>query len=180
VIEERSVGPSLGQDSIDAGFKASWIGTLLVVLFMAIYYQGSGLIAVVALLLHLVLLFAGMKGWGATLTMPGIAGIVLTIGAAVDTNVLILERIREEMRHGKSIRTSIELGYKNAFRTVLDAHVTMLISAAFLFQFGTGPIKGFAISLALGLVANLFTAVFFTRLVYDMITHRRTLTRLSI
>ena len=180
VIEERSVGPSLGQDSIDAGFKASWVGTLLVVLFMAIYYQGSGLIAVVALLLNIVLLFAGLKGWGATLTMPGIAGIVLTIGAAVDTNVLILERIREEMRHGKSIRSSIELGYKNAFRTVLDAHVTMLISAAFLFQFGTGPIKGFAITLALGLVANLFTAVFFTRLVYDMITHRRTLTRLSI
>jgi protein-export membrane protein SecD len=179
-IEERSVGPSLGQDSIDAGFKAAWVGTLLVVLFMLIYYQGSGVIAVGALLLNLILLFAGLKGWGATLTMPGIAGIVLTIGAAVDTNVLILERIREEMRHGKSIRSAIELGYKNAFRTVLDAHVTMLISAAFLFQFGTGPIKGFAITLALGLVANLFTAVFFTRLVYDMITHRRTLTRLSI
>jgi len=180
VIEERSVGPSLGQDSIDAGFKAAWVGTLLVVLFMLIYYQGSGVIAVGALLLNLILLFAGLKGWGATLTMPGIAGIVLTIGAAVDTNVLILERIREEMRHGKSIRSAIELGYKNAFRTVLDAHVTMLISAAFLFQFGTGPIKGFAITLALGLVANLFTAVFFTRLIYDMITHRRTLTRLSI
>ncbi len=180
IIEERSVGPSLGQDSIDAGFKAAWIGTLLVVLFMAIYYQGSGLIAVGALLLNLVLLFAGMAGFKSTLTMPGIAGIVLTVGMAVDTNVLILERIREEMRHGKSIRSSIELGYKNAFRTILDAHVTTLLSAAFLFQFGTGPIKGFAVTLALGLIANLFTAVFFTRLIYDLITHRRTLNRLSI
>ena len=180
IIEERSVGPSLGQDSIDAGFKASWIGTLLVIIFMVIYYQGSGLIAVGALLFNLVLLFAGMAGFKSTLTMPGIAGIVLTVGMAVDTNVLILERIREEMRHGKSIRAAIELGYKNAFRTILDAHVTVLLSSAFLFQFGTGPIKGFAVTLALGLIANLFTAVFFTRLVYDVITHRRTLTRLSI
>ena len=180
IIEERSVGPTLGQDSIDAGFKAATIGTLLVIAFMVIYYQGSGLIAVVALLLNLILLFAGMAGLGSTLTMPGIAGIVLTVGMAVDTNVLVFERIREEMRHGKSIRSSIELGYKNAFRTILDAHVTTLISALFLFQFGTGPIKGFAVTLALGLIANLFTAVFFTRLIYDFITHRRSLTRLSI
>ncbi len=180
IIEERSVGPSLGQDSIDAGFKAAWIGTLLVVAFMVIYYQGSGLIAVAALMLNFILLFAGMAGLRSTLTMPGIAGIVLTVGMAVDTNVLIFERIREEMRHGKSIRSSIELGYKNAFRTILDAHVTTLLSALFLFQFGTGPIKGFAITLALGLIANLFTAVFFTRMIYDIITHRRTLTRLSI
>jgi SecD/SecF fusion protein len=180
IVEERSVGPSLGQDSIDAGFKAAWIGTLLVVAFMLIYYQGSGLIAVAALLLNFILLFAGMAGLRSTLTMPGIAGIVLTVGMAVDTNVLIFERIREEMRHGKSIRASIELGYKNAFRTILDAHVTTLLSALFLFQFGTGPIKGFAVTLALGLIANLFTAVFFTRMIYDIITHRRTLNRLSI
>ena len=147
---------------------------------MVVYYQGSGLIAVGALLFNLVLLFAGMAGFKSTLTMPGIAGIVLTVGMAVDTNVLILERIREEMRHGKSIRASIELGYKDAFRTILDAHVTTLLSAAFLFQFGTGPIKGFAVTLALGLIANLFTAVFFTRMIYDIITHRRTLNRLSI
>jgi protein-export membrane protein SecD len=180
IVEERSVGPTLGQDSIDAGFKAAWIGTLLVVAFMVIYYQGSGLIAVAALVLNFILLFAGMAGLKSTLTMPGIAGIVLTVGMAVDTNVLIFERIREEMRHGKSIRAAIELGYKNAFRTILDAHVTTLLSALFLFQFGTGPIKGFAVTLALGLIANLFTAVFFTRLVYDLITHRRTLNRLSI
>ena len=180
IVEERSVGPSLGQDSIDAGFKAAWIGTLLVVAFMVIYYQVSGLIAVAALLLNFILLFAGMAGLKSTLTMPGIAGIVLTVGMAVDTNVLIFERIREEMRHGKSIRAAIDLGYKNAFRTILDAHVTTLLSALFLFQFGTGPIKGFAVTLALGLIANLFTAVFFTRLIYDAITHRRTLNRLSI
>jgi SecD/SecF fusion protein len=179
-VEERSVGPSLGQDSIDAGFKAAWIGTLLVVAFMLIYYQGSGLIAIAALMLNFILLFAGMAGLRSTLTMPGIAGIVLTVGMAVDTNVLIFERMREELRHGKSIRSAIELGYKNAFRTILDAHVTVLLSALFLFQFGTGPIKGFAVTLALGLIANMFTAVFFTRLIYDLITHRRTLTRLSI
>ena len=160
--------------------KAALIGTLLVILFMLIYYRGSGLIATAALILNVLLLFAGMAGLGSTLTMPGIAGIVLTIGMAVDTNVLIFERIREEMRHGKSIRSAIELGYDRAFRAILDSHVTTLISSAFLFQFGTGPIKGFAVTLTLGLIANLFTAVFFTRLIYDMITHRRSLTRLSI
>jgi protein-export membrane protein SecD len=180
IVEERTVGPSLGQDSIDAGMKAALIGTLLVILFMLIYYRGSGLIATAALILNVLLLFAGMAGLGSTLTMPGIAGIVLTIGMAVDTNVLIFERIREEMRHGKSIRSAIELGYDRAFRAILDSHVTTLISSAFLFQFGTGPIKGFAVTLTLGLIANLFTAVFFTRLIYDMITHRRSLTRLSI
>ena len=180
IVEERSVGPSLGQDSIDAGFKAALIGTIFVILFMLVYYQGSGIIAIVALLLNLLLLFAGLAGLGATLTLPGIAGIVLTIGMAVDANVLIFERIREELRSGKTVRSAIDLGYDRAFRTILDANVTTLISAAFLFQFGTGPIKGFAITLSLGLLANMFTAVFFTRMVYDGITHRRSLTRLSI
>jgi protein-export membrane protein SecD len=180
IVEERSVGPSLGQDSIDAGFKAAWIGTLLVIAFMLFYYRLSGAIAVAALLMNVLLLFACMVALGSTLTMPGIAGIVLTIGMAVDTNVLIFERIREELRNGKSVRTAIDVGYDRAFRTILDSHVTVLISAAFLFQFGTGPIKGFAITLALGLIANMFTAVFFTRMVYDWITHRRSLTRLSI
>jgi protein-export membrane protein SecD len=180
IVEERSVGPSLGQDSIDAGFKAAWIGTLLVIVFILVYYRGSGMIAVAALVLNLLYLFACMAGLRSTLTLPGIAGIVLTIGMAVDTNVLIFERIREELRNGKTVRSAIELGYDRAFRTILDAHVTTLISALFLFQFGTGPIKGFAITLSIGLLANMFTAVFFTRLVYDWITHRRTLTRLSI
>jgi protein-export membrane protein SecD len=180
IIEERSVGPSLGQDSIDSGFKAAWIGTLLVIVFMLVYYQASGMIAIAALVLNLILIFAALAGFGATLTLPGIAGIVLTIGMAVDANVLIFERIREELRHGKSVRSAIELGYDRAFRTILDANVTTLISAAFLFQFGTGPIKGFAVTLSIGLIANMFTAVFFTRMVYDMITHRRSLTRLSI
>ena len=180
IVEERSVGPSLGQDSIDAGFKAAWIGTLLVVLFILIYYRASGVIAVIALILNLLLLFAGMAALRSTLTLPGIAGIVLTIGMAVDTNVLIFERIREELRNGKTVRSAIEVGYNRAFRTILDAHVTTLTSSAFLFQFGTGPIKGFAITLSIGLLANMFTAVFFTRQVYDWITHRRSLTRLSI
>ena len=179
IVEERSVGPrSAGLDRrrlqgrVDRhGARGRVHGDLL---------PGLGLIAVAALGLNFLLLFAGMAGLRSTLTMPGIAGIVLTVGMAVDTNVLIFERIREEMRHGKSIRASIELGYKNAFRTILDAHVTTLLSALFLFQFGTGPIKGFAVTLALGLIANLFTAVFFTRLIYDIITHRRTLNRLSI
>ncbi len=178
--EERSVGPSLGQDSIDAGFKAAVIGTLLVIAFVIVYYQGSGLIAIAALLLNILFLFAGLASLGATLTLPGIAGIVLTIGMAVDTNVLIFERIREELRNGKTVRTAIEVGYDRAFRTILDAHVTTLISSAFLFQFGTGPIKGFAITLSIGLIANMFTAVFFTRMIFDLITHRRSLTRLSI
>jgi protein-export membrane protein SecD len=179
-VEERAVGPTMGQDSIEAGFKAAWIGTILVILFVVLYYRGSGLIAVGALVLNILFLFAGMVGLGSTLTMPGIAGIVLTIGMAVDTNVLIFERIREELRAGKTVRSAIELGYDRAFRTILDAHVTVFISALFLFQFGTGPIKGFAVTLTLGLLANMFTAVFFTRMVYDWITHRRTLTRLSI
>ncbi len=178
--EERSVGPSLGQDSIDAGFKAAWIGTLLVIAFVILYYKGAGLIAIGALLLNILFTFAGLGALGATLTLPGIAGLVLTIGMAVDTNVLIFERIREELRNGKSVRSAIELGYDRAFRTILDAHVTTLISAMFLFQFGTGPIKGFAVTLSLGLIANMFTAVFFTRMIFDLITHRRTLSRLSI
>jgi protein-export membrane protein SecD len=180
IVEERTVGPSMGQDSIDAGVKAAVIGTILVVIFVVLYYRGAGLIAIAALLLNLLYLFAAMAALRSTLTMPGIAGIVLTIGMAVDTNVLIFERIREELRAGKTVRAAIELGYDRAFRTILDAHVTVLISAAFLFQFGTGPIKGFAVTLSVGLLANMFTAVFFTRLVYDWITHRRTLTRLSI
>jgi protein-export membrane protein SecD len=180
VVHEQVVGASLGADSIKAGWKAAWVGTLAVILFMLVYYQLSGGLAVAALMLNVLYLLACLVGVHATLTLPGIAGIVLTIGMSVDANVLILERIREELRNGRSIRTAIQMGYDRAFRTILDAHVTTLISAAFLFQFGTGPIRGFAVTLSLGLIANMFTAVLFTRLVYDLIQHKRTLSRLSI
>ena len=172
IIEERSVGPSLGSDSIQEGITAGLIGTGMVIVFMAIYYQLSGLIAIVAMVLNIFYLVAAMAGLGATLTLPGIAGIVLTIGMSVDANVLIFERIREELRNQKSVRQSVQLGYDRAFRTILDAHVTTIISALFLFQFGTGPIKGFAVTLIIGLIANMFTAVVFTRMIFDFMLSR--------
>ena len=180
VLEERTVGPSLGADSIKEGVTAGLIGTAMVVGFMAIYYQLSGLVAIAALLLNLIYLIAAMAYFGATLTLPGIAGIVLTVGMAVDTNVLIFERIREEMRAGKGIHEAVRLGYDRAFRTIFDAHSTTLISALFLFQFGTGPIKGFAVTLSIGLLANLFTAVVFTRMIYDYWLGSGKVERLSI
>jgi SecD/SecF fusion protein len=179
-LEERTVGPSLGADSIQQGLTAGIIGTVMVVAFMAIYYQLSGLVAIAALALNLLYLVAAMAYFGATLTLPGIAGIVLTVGMAVDTNVLIFERVREELRHGRSIHESVRLGYDRAFRTIFDAHSTTLISALFLFQFGTGPIKGFAVTLSIGLLANLFTAVLFTRMIYDFWLGRGKVERLSI
>ena len=181
IIEERSVGPSLGTDSIREGVTAGLIGTAMVVVFMAIYYMFSGLIAIVAMVLNIFYLIACMAGFGATLTLPGLAGVVLTIGMSVDANVLIFERIREELRSKKSVRQSVQLGYDRAFRTILDAHVTTLISAFFLFQFGTGPIKGFAVTLSIGLIANMFTAVLFTRMIFDYLLSRSSkLERLSI
>jgi protein-export membrane protein SecD len=180
IIEERTVGPSLGRDSIRDGTRAVIVGTILVVVFMLIYYQASGFLSVIALIFNIYLLLALLAGFGATLTLPGIAGIALTVGMAVDANVLILERIREELRGGKTVRSAINTGYDRAFRTILDANVTTLISAVFLFQFGTGPIRGFAVTLSLGLIVNMFTAVLFTRLIYDMITQRKTLKKLSI
>ncbi|HXJ82162.1 MAG TPA: protein translocase subunit SecD [Candidatus Methylomirabilis sp.] len=169
VLEERTVGPSLGADSIRRGLLSTMTAALAVIVFMLIYYRLSGLIADVALTLNLVILMAAMASFHATLTLPGIAGIVLTIGMAVDTNILIFERIREELRGGKTVRASIDAGFSRAFRTVIDTHVTVLVSAAILYQFGTGPVKGFAVSLAIGILASLFTAVFFTRLVFDVI-----------
>jgi preprotein translocase subunit SecD len=160
--------------------RAALYGTVAVILFMLIYYRLSGALAIAALALNLLYLMAWLAGFRATLTLPGIAGIALTIGMAVDANVLILERIREELRAGKTVRAAVTSGYDRAFRTILDSNVTTLISAAFLFQFGTGPIRGFAVTLSIGLIANMFTAVFFTRMVYDFILHRRTLSRLSI
>ncbi len=180
IIEERSVGPSLGTDSIRDGLMAGWIATLLVVGFMTVYYHLSGLIAIGALVLNLLYIIACLAGFGATLTLPGIAGLVLTVGMAVDTNVLIFERIREELRRQRSIRQAVETGYARAFRTILDAHLTTIFSALFLFQFGTGPIKGFAVTLVIGLVANMFTAVLFTRMIYDFWLSRGKLERLSI
>ncbi len=180
IVEERSVGPSLGSDSIQQGLMAGLIGSALVVVFMAAYYQLSGLIAIVALVLNILYVVACLAGFGATLTLPGIAGLVLTVGMAVDANVLIFERIREELRNQKSVRQSVDLGYNRAFRTILDANLTTLISALFLFQFGTGPIKGFAVTLSIGLIANMFTAVLFTRMIFDAMLGRGKVARLSI
>ncbi len=180
IIEERSVGPSLGSDSIRQGLLAGMFGAAMVVAFMAIYYQLSGLIAIVALVLNIGYVAAALAGFGATLTLPGIAGLALTIGMAVDANVLIFERIREELRNRKGVRQAVDLGYDRAFRTILDANLTTLISALFLFQFGTGPIKGFAVTLSIGLIANMFTAVLFTRMIFDFMLGRRRVERLSI
>jgi preprotein translocase subunit SecD len=169
VLEERTVGPSLGADSIRQGMIAIFASTALVFLFMLIYYRLSGFIADVALGLNLLLLMATMAGFHATLTLPGIAGIALTIGMAVDTNILIFERIREEQRAGKTVRGAIDAGFSRAFKTVIDTHVTVLVSGLILFQFGTGPVKGFAVTLMIGIAVSLFTAVFFTRLLFDLI-----------
>jgi preprotein translocase subunit SecD len=165
-LEERTVGPSLGADSIRQGVTASIAGMLAVVLFMLFYYRGSGINAVLALILNLVLLLAALVVFGATLTLPGIAGVILTIGMAVDSNVLIFERIREEIRNGKVIASAVEVGFNKAFLTIIDTHVTTIVSAVFLFVFGTGPIRGFAVTLVAGLLANLFTAVFVSRTIF--------------
>ena len=165
-LEERTVGPSLGQDSIRAGVRASLVGLALVVLFMLVYYRGSGVNAVVALLLNMMLMLAGLIVFGATLTLPGIAGIILTIGMAVDSNVLIFERIREELRSGKTIPSAVDQGFGHAFITIIDTHVTTIISSLFLFVFGTGPIRGFAVTLVIGLLVNLFSAVYVSRTIF--------------
>jgi protein-export membrane protein SecD len=179
-IEERTVGPSLGSDSIRRGIRAGVVGAVIIVVFMIIYYRGSGLIAIFALALNLFLLFAILAGFRGTLTLPGIAGIVLTIGMAVDANVLIFERIREELRNQKTVRAAIDSGYRRAFVTIIDANVTTLISAVVLYQFGTGPIKGFAVTLSAGIIANMFTAVLVTRLIFDGLTARFQPRKLSI
>ncbi len=179
-ITENTVGPSLGHDSIQKGQKSAMVGLLLVILFMIFYYRGSGAIADFALLLNIIFVLAFMAGFHATLTLPGIAGIILTVGMAVDANVLIFERIREELRTGKTIRASIDSGYSRAFTTILDANVTTLITAVVLYSFGTGPIKGFALTLSIGIIASMFTAIFVTRLIYDMITSRFAMKKLSI
>lgn len=172
-LEERTVGPSLGADSIRAGVRASLVGLGLVVLFMLVYYRGSGINAVVALILNMILMLAGLIVFGATLTLPGIAGIILTIGMAVDSNVLIFERIREELLTGKTIPSAVDHGFDRAFITIIDTHVTTIVSSLFLFVFGTGPIRGFAVSLIIGLVVNLFSAVYVSRTIFMWLLSRK-------
>jgi preprotein translocase subunit SecD len=169
ILEERTVGPSLGADSIRKGMIAIMASAAVVFVFMLVYYRLSGLIADVALVLNLIILLACMAAFGATLTLPGIAGIALTIGMAVDTNILIFERIREELRVGKTPRAAIESGFTRALRTIIDTHLTVMVTAGILYNFGTGAVKGFAVSLFVGLGASLFTAYFFTRLLFDAV-----------
>jgi len=180
VLEERTVGPSLGSDSIRKGLMSMCVGAILVLLFMIIYYKGSGLIADFALFLNIVLIAGGLAAFQATLTLPGIAGIILTIGMAVDANVLIFERIREEMGLGKTPHASVSAGYDRATLTILDANVTTLIAALVLFQFGTGPVKGFAVTLSLGVFSSLFTALVVTRIIFDYLLLNRKVKALSI
>ncbi len=172
-LEERTVGPSLGQDSIDKGLEAGLIGGTLVVLTMLLVYQLVGINAVFVLGLNIVLVFGALAVFGATLTLPGIAGIVLTIGMAVDANVLVFERIREELRSGRTVKSAIAAGFSKALSSILDANATTMIAALFLFMFGTGPIRGFAVTLSVGIVASVFTAVFVSRFFFDFFTSRR-------
>jgi preprotein translocase subunit SecD len=180
MLQNVTVGPSLGRDSIEAGKIAGIIGTIAVVLFMIFYYRLSGLIADFALLLNIILLLGAMASLNATLTLPGIAGIILAIGMAVDSNVLMFERMREELRAGKTPASAVDSGYSKAFWTIFDSHVTTLITAAVLFQFGTGPIKGFAVTLSLGVAINLFTALIGTKTVFDIIISKVKVRTLSI
>jgi len=180
VLEERTVGPSLGLDSIRKGLFSMVIGGIMVIAFMLVYYKGAGLIADFALIMNIVLIAGGLAAFQATLTLPGIAGIILTIGMAVDANVLIFERIREEMSIGKTPRAAVYAGYDRATLTILDANVTTLIAALVLFQFGTGPVKGFAVTLSLGVISSLFTALILSRLVFDYFLIMRKVKTVSI
>ncbi|MEJ2081112.1 MAG: protein translocase subunit SecD [Acidobacteriota bacterium] len=180
VLEERSVGPSLGRDSITRGIYASILGLLLVVVGMLVVYRYSGLNAILCLVLNLLILLGVLAYFRATLTLPGIAGVILTIGMAVDANILIFERIKEELRLGKTIRASVDAGFDRVFSTIIDTNITTLVSALFLFQFGTGPIRGFAITLAVGLLANIFTATFMSRTLFGLVLQNREVQRLSI
>ena len=172
-LEERTVGPSLGTDSIRAGVRAAVVGMLAVLIFMLVYYRGAGINADVALILNLIILLGFLGFSGATLTLPGIAGVILTVGMGVDSNVLIFERIREELRNGKTPPSAVDQGFSHAWITIVDTHVTTIISAFILFIFGTGPVRGFAVTLTFGLLANLFTAVFVSRVIFDYVLSRK-------
>jgi preprotein translocase subunit SecD len=179
-VEERTIGPSLGQENIEHGMQAVAIGFVLVVLFMALYYRVFGLVADLALLANLVLVIALLSMLQAALTLPGIAGIVLTVGMAVDANVLIFERIREEIRNGNTPQAAIHAGYEKAFSSIADANITTLIAAVVLFTFGTGPIRGFAVTLSLGIITSMFTAIVGTRAVINALYGGRRLQTLPI
>ncbi len=172
-LEERTVGPSLGADSIRSGMRAAIVGMLAVLIFMLVYYHGAGINADVALILNLIILLGFLGFSGATLTLPGIAGVILTVGMGVDSNVLIFERIREELRNGKTPPSAVDQGFAHAWITIVDTHVTTIVSAFILFIFGTGPVKGFAVTLTFGLLANLFTAVFVSRVIFDYVLSRK-------
>jgi preprotein translocase subunit SecD len=180
IIEQRTVGPSLGQDSIRQGIIATIISAALIALFMIFYYRVAGIVADTALILNIVLTMATLAIFRATLTLPGIAGLVLSIGMAVDANILVHERIKEELRWGKTIRAAIDQGYHRAFVTIIDSNVTTLIAGVFLYQFGSGPVRGFAVTLCIGILANIFTAIYITRWVFDYITLRMGVKKLSI
>jgi preprotein translocase subunit SecD len=174
ILEQRTVGPTLGQESIDAGIMATGIAALAIILFMSIYYRTAGLFADFVLLLNIVLTMAGLAAFGATLTLPGIAGIILTIVMAVDANVLIYERIREELRKGVRPGEAVDKGYSKATLTILDSNTTNVIVAIILYQFGTGPIRGFAVTLVLGIIMSMFTAIFVSRILFDLYLSKRT------
>ena len=180
IAEERTVGPTLGQESIEDGVKAALIGLGGVLIFMMIYYRLSGIVAIIALILNMLIILGALAGFGAALTLPGIAGLVLTIGMAVDANVLIFERIREELRTGKTVWSAIESGYQRAFITILDANLTTFFTALVLYHFGTGPIKGFAVTLGIGILASMFTAIIVTREIYGWTVGNRDVQKLSI
>ncbi|MDD3031404.1 MAG: protein translocase subunit SecD [Atribacterota bacterium] len=172
ILENRSVGPTLGKDSIDRGLKAGLIGLILILIFMVIYYKGSGLVADLSLGICLLLVMGGLAILNATLTLPGIGGIILTIGMAVDANILIFERIKEELKMDKTFRASIDAGFSKAFRTILDANITTLIAAVALLYFGTGPIRGFAVTLSIGIAVSMFTAIIVTKLILELMGQR--------
>ncbi len=180
IMQNVTVGPSLGRDSIEKGVKATLIGALLVLIFMIFYYRLAGVLADLALIMNVIMLLGAMAFFEATLTLPGIAGIILIVGMGIDSNVLILERIKEELRAGRTVRSAIDAGYERAWWTIMDSNITTLITAAVLFQFGSGPIKGFAVTLSLGILINLFTALFGTKVVYDFFSGRRKMESLSI
>ncbi len=180
ILEQRTVGPSLGQDSIHKGIVSTLIAAGLVVLFMIVYYRFAGVIADVALVLNIIITLAVLALFRATLTLPGIAGLVLSVGMAVDANILIHERIKEELRFGKTVRAAIDQGYHRAFSAIIDSNLTTLISGIILYQFGTGPVKGFAVTLSIGILANIFTAVYITRVIFDYVTLRPGVKTLSI
>jgi preprotein translocase subunit SecD len=180
ILEKRQVGPSLGKDSINQGIKSTIIGSIIVMLFILFYYKLSGFAADLALALNILLILGALAAFGATLTLPGIAGMVLTVGMAIDANVLIFERTREELLLGKTPRAAIDSGYSKATVTILDSNLTTLIAAIFLFQFGTGPIKGFAVTLSIGIIASLFTAIIVTRFIFDYFLATRRIQKLSI